>query len=99
MVDLIAIRNCNQANLTRKRIVIIPTRKEIVNSFEFPAEKNNRKCNGFNGNCIGFNGNYNGVHWYVMDYIGGMLKPFGKMPKTHYTKEFCNALLEKANGL
>ncbi len=25
-----------------------------------------------------------------MDSIGGMLKPIGKMPKTHYTKEFCN---------
>ncbi len=45
----------------------------------------NRKCNGFNGyngNCIGFNGNYNGVYWYVMDSIGGMLNPIGKMPKT-----------------
>lgn len=34
MADLIAIRNCNQANLTWKCIVIIPTRKEIVNSFD-----------------------------------------------------------------
>ncbi len=25
-----------------------------------------------------------------MDYIGGMLNPIGKMPKTHYKKEFCN---------
>ncbi len=31
---------------------------------------------------IGFNGNYNGVYWYVMDYIGGMLNPIWKMPKT-----------------
>ncbi len=64
--------------------------------------KHNRKCNGFNvynGNCIGFNGNYNGVYWYVMDSIGGMLNPIGKMPKTHYKNEFCNVLLEKANGL
>ncbi len=38
-----------------------------------PAGKNIRKCNGFNGNCIGFNGNYNGVYWYVMDSIGGMI--------------------------
>ncbi len=53
----------------------------------------------FNGNCIGFNGNYNGVYWYVMDYIGEMLNPIGKMSKTHYKKEFCNGLLEKANGL
>ncbi len=30
-------------------------------------------------NCIGFNGNYNGVYWYVMDSIGGMLNPIGKM--------------------
>ncbi len=51
-----------------------------------PAEKHNRKCNvfnGYNGNCIGFNGNYNGVYWYVMDSVGGMLNPVGKMPKTH----------------
>ncbi len=49
-------------------------------------KKNNRKCNGlngYNGNCIGFNGNYNGVYWYVMDSIGGMLNTIGKMPKTH----------------
>ncbi len=31
---------------------------------------------------IGFNGNYNGVCWYVMDSIGGMLNLIGKMPKT-----------------
>ncbi len=31
---------------------------------------------------IGFNGNYNGVYWYVMDSIGGMLNLIGKMPKT-----------------
>ncbi len=34
-----------------------------------------------------------------MDYIGGILNPIGKMPKTHYKKKFCNVLLEKANGL
>ncbi len=45
---------------------------------------------GYNGNCIGLNGNYNDVYWYVMDSIGGMLNPIGKMPKTHYTKEFSN---------
>ncbi len=33
-----------------------------------------------------FNGNYNGVYWYVMDYIGGMLNPIGQIPKTHYKK-------------
>ncbi len=60
--------------------------------------KHNRKCNGFNGyngNCIGFNENYNGVNWYVMDSIGGMLNPIGKMPKTHYKKEFCNGFTGK----
>ncbi len=31
---------------------------------------------------IGFNGSYNGVYWYVMDSIGGMLNLIGKMPKT-----------------
>lgn len=34
MADLIAIRNYNQASLTLKCIVIIPARKEIVNSFD-----------------------------------------------------------------
>ncbi len=34
------------------------------------------------GNCIGFNGNYNGVYWYVMDSIGGVLNSIGQMPKT-----------------
>ncbi len=48
-----------------------------------PCPKHKRKChgfNGYNGNCIGFNGNYNGVYWYVMDSVGGMLNPIGKMP-------------------
>ncbi len=56
------------------------------------------KANGYNGNCIGFNGNYNGVYWYVMDSIGAMLKPIGKMAKTHHKNEFCIGFLEKANG-
>ncbi len=50
-----------------------------------PCPKHKRKCNGlnyYNGNCIGFNGNYNSVYWYVMDSIGGMFNPIGKMPKT-----------------
>ncbi len=54
-----------------------------------PWPKHKRKCNGFNGyngSCIGFNGNHNGVYWYVMDYIGEMLNPIEKMPKTHYKK-------------
>ncbi len=66
-----------------------------------PCPKHNRKCNGFNGfngNCIGFNGHYNGVYWYVMDYIGGMLNHIGKMPKTQYKRNFVLVLLEKANG-
>ncbi len=64
-----------------------------------PCPKHNRKCNGFNGyngNCIGFNGNYNVVYWYVMDSIGGMLNPIGKMPKTHYKNEFCNGFIGKS---
>ncbi len=63
------------------------------------VSKHNRKCNGFNGyngNCIGFNGNYNGVYWYVMDSIGGVLNPIGKMPKTHYKKQFCNGFTGKS---
>ncbi len=40
---------------------------------EKPFPKHNRTCNGCNGNCIGFNGHYNGVYWYVMGSIGGML--------------------------
>ncbi len=43
--------------------------------------------------------NYNGVYWCVMDSIGGMLNPIGKMPKTHYKRNFVMVLLEKANGL
>ncbi len=61
-----------------------------------PAQNTNGKCNGFNGNCIGFNGNYNGVYWYVMDSVGGILNPIGKMPKTHYKKEFCNGFTWKS---
>ncbi len=30
-----------------------------------------------------------------MDSIGGMLNPIGKMPKTHYKKEFCNGYTGK----
>ncbi len=30
-----------------------------------------------------------------MDYIGGMLNPIGKIPKTHYKKEFCNGFTGK----
>ncbi len=33
---------------------------------------------------------YNGVYWYVMDSIGGMLNHIGKMPKTQYK---CNDLM------
>ncbi len=40
-----------------------------------PHPKHCNRFNGYNGNCIGFNGNYNGVYWYVMDCIGGMLNP------------------------
>ncbi len=66
-----------------------------------PCPKHNRKCNGFydyNGNCIGFNGNYNGVYWYVMDYIGGMLNLIGKNPKHTTKKNVVMVLLEKAHG-
>ncbi len=56
------------------------------------------RANGYNGNCISFNGNYNGVYWYVMDSIGAMLNPIGKMAKTHNKNEFCIVLLERANG-
>ncbi len=71
----------------------------ILNLVRSLLKKNNRKCNGFNGyngNCIGFNGIYNGVYWYVMDSIGGMLNPIGKMPKTHYKNEFCNGFTGKS---
>ncbi len=36
---------------------------------------------------------YNGVYWYVMDSIGGVLNPIVQMPKTQ--KEFCNGLTGK----
>ncbi len=28
----------------------------------------------------------NGVYWYVMDYIGGLLNPIGKIPKNTLRK-------------
>ncbi len=31
----------------------------------------------------------------MMDSIGGMLNPIGKMPKTHYKREFCNGFTGK----
>ncbi len=34
-----------------------------------------------------------------MDSIGGMLNPIGKMPKTHYKKEFCNGILMETIGI
>ncbi len=37
------------------------------------------------------------VYWHVMDSIGGMLNPIGKMPKK--TLFFVMVLLEKSNGL
>ncbi len=46
-----------------------------------------------------FKGNYNGVFWYVMDYIGGMLNHIGKMPKTQQKMNSVMVLLEKPNGL
>ncbi len=33
---------------------------------------------------------------YVMGYIGGVLNPIGKMPKTHYTIYFCNGFTGKS---
>ncbi len=30
-----------------------------------------------------------------MDYIGGVLNPIVKMPKTHYKNEFCNGFTGK----
>ncbi len=62
---------------------------------------------GYNGNCIGFNGNYGGVYWYVMDSIGGMLNPIGKMPKHNRNVMGLMVImgivlvltLEKANGI
>ncbi len=51
------------------------------------------------GNVLVFNGDYNGVYWYVMDYIGGTLNSIGKMPKTQQKINFVMVLLEKANGL
>ncbi len=67
-----------------------------------PCPNHYRKChefNGYNGNCIGFNGNYNGVYWYVVESIGGMLNPIGKMAKTLQKRNLVIFLLEKANGL
>ncbi len=60
--------------------------------------KNYRTCDGFNGNCIGFNGNYNGVYWYMMDSIGGMLNILEKWTKLTSKMNFVMVLLENANG-
>ncbi len=57
--------------------------------------KTQYKCNGFNGyngNCIGFNGIYNGVYWYVMYFIGGMLNPI-------LENEFCYGFIMIYNGI
>ncbi len=72
---------------------------EMLKKNNITLPKHNRKYNGFNGfngNCIGFNGNYNGVYWYVMDSIGGMLNHIGKMHKTHYKNRFCNGFTGKS---
>ncbi len=34
-----------------------------------------------------------------MDSIGGMLNPIGKMPKTHYKKEFCCGFTGKKSNV
>ncbi len=82
-------RSCLQC---QKNYSCVPAEKKTIE----PYPKHNRKCNGFNGyngNCIGFNGKYNGVYWYVMDSIGEMLNPIGKMPKTHYIKFYLKKLM------
>ncbi len=38
--------------------------------------------------------NYNGVYWYVIDSIGGMLNPIEKMPK-HNNNECFNGFTGK----
>ncbi len=60
----------------------------------FPAEKNYRKCNVLMGIVMVLMETIM-VYWYVMDSIGGMLNRIGKMPKTHYKKEFCNSFTGK----
>ncbi len=42
---------------------------------------------------------YTFSHFELLETIGGMLNPIGKMPKANYKNEFSNVLLEKANGL
>ncbi len=57
---------------------------KLISLLKQNCPKHNIKCNGFNGyngNYIGFNINYNGVYWYGMDSLGGILNPIGKMPK------------------
>ncbi len=63
--------------LPREKKNIVNKLAHLFNLLELAVpllEKNNRKCNGFNGytvNCIGFNGNYNSVYWYVMILLVG----------------------------
>ncbi len=60
------------------------------------------KCPKYNRNVmylmviIGFNGNYNGVYWYVMDSIGGMLNLIGINAQNTLQKEFCNCFTGKS---
>lgn len=43
-----------------------------------------------NRNSIGFNGNYyDSGYWYVMDCIGGMLKPYWNNVQNILQREFC----------
>ncbi len=61
-----------------------------------PCPTHNRTCNGYNGNCIGFDGNYNGVYWYVMDSIGGILNHFEKKKNAQNIKRnLCNGFTGK----
>ncbi len=39
---------------------------------------------------------YNGVYWYAMDSIGGMLNSIGKKCQKHYKMEFCNDFTGKS---
>ncbi len=43
---------------------------------------------------MGFNGNYNGVYWYVIGFIGGMLNHIGKRPKHTTKRTFVMVLLK-----
>ncbi len=52
------------------------------------------KTHNKNEFCNGFTGNYNGVYWYVMDSIGGVLNHIGENAQNTLHTFFLMILME-----